>query len=65
MTTFTLEPAAGGSESTVTIQTDMHARTGFAGTIERWLLTQVLAPMYRDELRRLESVARSDTPTAP
>jgi hypothetical protein len=65
ITTFTVEPAGGGSESTVTIRTEMSARGGISGRIERWILTRVLEPMYREELRRLETVAATDPPSVP
>lgn len=59
VSTFIVEPAVGGRESTVTIQTEMSARTGLAGKIERWLITRTLQPLYQEELRKLEAVAQS------
>jgi polyketide cyclase/dehydrase/lipid transport protein len=60
VSTFIVEPAAGGAESTVTIRTDIPARTGLAGRLERWLITKALQPIYTEELRLLESAARTD-----
>jgi hypothetical protein len=59
VSTFIVEPAADGRESTVTIQTRISGRSGFAGRIESWLITRVLQPLYHEELRKLEAVAQA------
>ncbi len=55
-TTFTLEPRADDTATTVTIATDMQVRSGLRGVIERWLATRLLYPVYRRELDQLARV---------
>jgi len=56
ITTFIVEPA-GNNESNVTIRTEAKTRPGIAGRFEAWISARILPPMYREELRRLETVA--------
>ena len=56
VTTFIVD-AAGNDESNVTIRTEAQTRPGLAGRIEAWISARILPSMYREELRRLESVA--------
>jgi hypothetical protein len=55
-TTFTVEPSGG--ESTVTIRTELTSRPGLAGMIERFLSTRFLVRLYREELEKLDRIAR-------
>lgn len=64
VTTFIVEPGATAGESVVTINTEMAAKRGIAGAIEKFLTRRVLRPMYDEELRRLESVAADPHGTA-
>jgi hypothetical protein len=55
-TTFTVDPI--GDESMVTIRTERISQPGFAGRIERFLSTRFLTRVYREELKKLEALAR-------
>ena len=57
VTTFTVEPGPTGQESDVTISTEVPARGGLAGMIERFITTRMLRPIYKDELALLAAVA--------
>ena len=59
ITTFTVEPNAGGQQASVTITTDTHVPGGLAGLIQGWLTTRLLRPIYVKELAQLASVATS------
>jgi hypothetical protein len=59
VTTFRVEPA-GDRASNVTISTAIPARRGLAGALERVMVRALLAPVYRDELALLDSVASSE-----
>jgi hypothetical protein len=56
-TTFIVEPE--GENATVTIRSELVSRTGMAGTIERFLSRRFLLRMYREELGKLEALARN------
>ena len=66
VTSFRVEPAGGGSD--VTIRTELQLKPGMGGAMERMVYSLVLRRIYREELRRLETVARersgSDQPDA-
>ena len=64
VTTFTVEPGAGGRSARVTITTDVPTRGGPLGVLERFLVTRLLRPTYVRELRQLADFAegRSRTP---
>jgi hypothetical protein len=51
VTTFIVEPQ--GAASRVTIATDLKAKSGLAGAIERFVARKILEPIYRQELQRL------------
>jgi len=53
VTTFTVEKADGGECSEVTIATDLVARPGVSGFLERLLVSLLLPRIYRKELERL------------
>jgi hypothetical protein len=55
-TTFTVDPAAGGSR--VTIHSELLSRSGLAGVIERFLSRRFLRRLYREELANLEREAQ-------
>ena len=55
VTTFTVEP--NGDQCLVKIETVFPAAPGLAGLIERWLAPRLLAPIYKDELERLNRYA--------
>jgi hypothetical protein len=57
VTTFRVEPRAGGAAAQVTITTDLPVRAGLAGQLEGWLAGQMLRPVYLKELKLLEQVA--------
>jgi hypothetical protein len=56
-TTFTIDPAPGGSS--VTITSDLISRPGLAGKIERFLSKRFLLGVYDEEIRKLDALARS------
>lgn len=62
-TTFTVEP--DGERSRVRIETRFATAGGLAGLIERWLAPRLLAPIYQDELTRLDRYAAVIAATAP
>jgi hypothetical protein len=64
VTTFVVDAGAHAGESVVTIRTELTARRGLAGAIERFLTTRVLRSMYAEELRLLEAVAAGPPGTA-
>ena len=64
VTTFIVEPGARVNESVVTITTELKARAGWAGAIEKFLTVRVLRPMYAEELRLLETAAADPRGTA-
>ena len=57
VTTFTVDPGTAPADSRVTISTTAPVRTGFAGTIEKFLAPIVLRPIYKQELANLARVA--------
>jgi hypothetical protein len=57
VTTFIVEPGGRMDETIVTISTQLNARRGWAGAIERFLTERVLRPMYAEELGLLEAAA--------
>lgn len=59
-TTFTVEPAANGAGTNVTIQTRFRVRSGLLGVLERGITRMVLHRIYRKELARLDEYARSE-----
>jgi hypothetical protein len=64
VTTFIVDPGAHPSEAVVTITTELKARAGWAGAIEKFLTERVLGPMYAEELRLLEAAAADPLGTA-
>jgi hypothetical protein len=54
VTTFTVQPVGAGESTQVTIATDLSARPGFRGFLERLLISTVLPRIYQKELARLE-----------
>jgi hypothetical protein len=58
VTSFRVEPGESGTGSDVTIQTELKARSGLGGSVERMVVSFALRRIYREELRRLETVAR-------
>jgi len=56
-TTFTIDPAQGGSR--VTITSDLVSRTGLAGKIEQFLSKRFLQSVYDEEIKKLDALARS------
>jgi len=57
VTTFTVEPLAGGSQTRVTIQPQNQSRDGLAGLIERFLGKRFLQRVYAQELALLTAYA--------
>lgn len=57
VTTFTVEPLAGGAHCQVTIQTQSQSRDGLAGVIERFVSKRFLQRVYAQELALLTAYA--------
>lgn len=57
-TTFTVTPLENGQKSQVEIKTTMNASPGFKGLVESLVVPLANAPIYRKELKLLESVAQ-------
>jgi hypothetical protein len=53
VTTFTVDNGDGAESSYVTIATDVVARPGISGLLERTLISMMLPRIYRKELARL------------
>ena len=53
VTTFIVDPEDGRA-ATVTIRTELNARPGVMGAIEKFLLKRVMPGLYAQELRLLE-----------
>lgn len=60
LTTFTVEPTAGGSTS-VRFDTVLDG-AGLQGLFTRLFAPRLLAPIYEDELDRLEALAKAHRP---
>src|ERR1051325_1675873 len=58
ITTFTVEPHLEGQEAFVTITTTTNVPDGIVGTIQGWLTSQLLRPIYLKELDQLAAVAK-------
>lgn len=57
VTTFTVDPVAGGQQAQVTIHTQSQSRDGLGGMIERFLSKQFLRRVYTQELALLAAYA--------
>jgi uncharacterized protein YndB with AHSA1/START domain len=62
VTTFTVEPAEGGSR--VQISTTWDGAGGVGGFFERTFAPRVMRALYRDELERLDAYAHTQAPPA-
>jgi hypothetical protein len=58
VTTFRVEPAGAG-ESVVTISSVIPARHYLTHALERWMVTRALAPVFEEELLRIEAYVSS------
>jgi hypothetical protein len=59
VTTFTVVPTDNGRECDVTIQSTVPVKRGVRGVVERFFVPRMLAPIYQEELRRLDDYAIS------
>lgn len=57
VTTFTVEPLTDGTQSRVTIATELKTSSGLAGFIERLTSPSFLRRIYQEELRLLAEAA--------
>lgn len=64
VTTFTVDEAGGGQSAEVTITTEIEARPGLRGTLERWFTSLMLPRIYRQELAQLADYMARQRPTA-
>ena len=62
VTTFTVDPASGGSATSLTISTDFRTRNGIAGALERAVLSMVFPKIYTEELRLIDKYVSSLVP---
>lgn len=58
VTTFTVEPCNDGAQAFVTITTRVTVRGGLLGSIEKFLTTRALQPIFEKELQLLNSFAK-------
>lgn len=58
VTTFIVNPVGDKTNVTITTQFET-SRAGLLGILERFATERIIPPMYREELRNLERVARS------
>jgi hypothetical protein len=65
ITTFTVVPRANGEHAQVTFSSETPARPGVLAIFERWLVRQLLRPVYRKELALLAKVAADAAPSDP
>ena len=63
VTTFTVVPAADGTTD-LTIATELTAKRGFGGMLERFISRRVLPPIYVAELKEIDRYAVAN-PVAP
>jgi hypothetical protein len=63
VTTFTVSPA--GDSSNVRIETSWEGAGGIGGFFERLFAPRVMQGIYRDELERLDTYARSQAAAPP
>jgi hypothetical protein len=61
VTTFTVDPVEGGQNAQVTFATELPARGGLSGLLERFLIKLMLPRIYRKELAQLAAVAEERT----
>jgi hypothetical protein len=59
VTTFTVSPMASGQDARVQISSEINARPGVAGAIERVVTPSLMARLYREELGKLTALAES------
>jgi phage FluMu protein gp41 len=62
VTTFTVEPEAGGTRSRVTITTELRRKPGLAGWIEGLLSPRYLRRLYEKELEQVAAYAQGMKP---
>ena len=63
-TTFIVDPIGDGQQAHVTFQTEVPARTGMLGPVERLLTTLFLRRVYKQELALLAAVSEQRVQTA-
>lgn len=61
VTTFTVEPRAGGAHTYLTIATETNVRGGFLGRVQGWLTTRLLQPIYVQEMAQIAAYAAEQT----
>lgn len=62
VTSFTVDPGEDGRSARVTISTDLSARRGLSGVLERLLMPRLLRPVFVEELRLLAAAAGAPPP---
>ncbi|MGB2867916.1 MAG: SRPBCC family protein [Bacteroidota bacterium] len=60
VTKFTVDPDPQAQGSVVTIQTELNARKGIGGSIERFMTTRLLRRIYSEELQLIEEVVTQE-----
>jgi hypothetical protein len=64
VTTFTVDPDAGGAGAVVTIETTLPGRSGLLGAVERRVVSTILRRIYAQELALLGAVAGAARPSS-
>lgn len=57
VTSFTVDPLAGGQQARVTFTTVVSRKSGARARLERWLVERMFRPVYVRELAQLATVA--------
>lgn len=60
-TSFVVGPMNGGTQSRVTIISDMKSAAGLMGVMERWLTPPMIRRIFQQELNQLNDYARTKT----
>ena len=63
VTSFIVDGGSTQEQAEVTIATELAAKPGLLGAIERFLTTKTLRTIYRQELELLDAAAREPTPS--
>lgn len=63
VSTFTVDPVNGNTQSRVTIATTAQAGPGIMGWLEQWTTPSIMRRIFREELAQLNVVAKHSAPT--
>jgi uncharacterized protein YndB with AHSA1/START domain len=61
VTTFTIDPHRDGTQSVATITTTIQLPEGWGGSLQGWITSRLLRPIYKKELKQLEFIVTEQT----